>query len=133
MYVVHPMTPVLCILPKIHKQYKDVPPGRPIVSSIGSLTEKISAFVDHFLQPLVKTLPSYIKDSMEFLKILRNIVLPEKSFLVTRDIESLYTNVPFEGGLRATEFFLNQRKDCSPSTECILDLIEIVLTSNYFV
>uniref|UniRef100_A0A8C6WYX0 Reverse transcriptase domain-containing protein n=1 Tax=Neogobius melanostomus TaxID=47308 RepID=A0A8C6WYX0_9GOBI len=107
MYVDSPVTPVLYILPKIHKQYTDAPPGRPIVSSIGSLTEKISAFIDHTLQPLVTSLPSYIRDSMEFLKMLKTIVVPESCLLVTMDIESLYTHVPFEGGLRASEFFLN--------------------------
>ncbi len=31
--------------------------------------------------------------------------MPAESFLVTMDIESLYTNAPFEGGLRASESF----------------------------
>lgn len=128
-----PTIPVLYTLPKIHKQFTDIPPGRPIVASIGSLTENISAFVDYFLQPLVTSLPSYVKDSMEFLKMIQTIEIQEEQcYLVTMDIESLYTNVPFEGGLKATEFFLNQRSDSTPRTQCIVDLIEIVLRSNYF-
>ena len=39
------------LLPKIHKQIKP-PPGRPVVAGIGSPTEKISQFVDHFLKPI---------------------------------------------------------------------------------
>lgn len=66
MMVNFPVIPVMYILPKIHKKFTDVPPGRPIISAIGSMTEKISAFVDHHLQPLVISLPSYVKDSMEF-------------------------------------------------------------------
>ena len=43
------------ILPKIHKQGN---PGRPIISSNGHPTERISQFVDYDLKPLVQKLPS---------------------------------------------------------------------------
>lgn len=52
------------ILPaKIHKQGN---PGRPIISSNGHPTERISEFGDYHLKPLVQTLPSYIKDTTTF-------------------------------------------------------------------
>lgn len=133
MTVEFPITPVFYILPKIHKTFVDIPPGRPIIAAIGSLTEKISAFVDYFLQPLVTALPSYTRDSMDFIEVIRSIDQIEDSFiLVTMDIESLYTNVPFEGGIYATKVFLDKRVECNPSTECILSLIKEVLTSNTF-
>lgn len=133
MVVDYPITPVIYTLPKIHKSYTTVPRGRPIVAAIGSLTENITAFVDYFLQPLVFALPFYVKDSMEFIKMIKTIQLKDDHcFFVTRDIESLYTNVPFEGGLQAAEFFLNLRSECTPSTQCIVALVEVVLTSNFF-
>ena len=46
------------ILPKIHKPGN---PGRPIASANGHPTEKISEFVSFHLNPLVQTLPSYVK------------------------------------------------------------------------
>jgi len=52
------------ILPKIHKPGN---PGRPIVSSNSHPTERISEFVDYYLQPLVSKLPSYVKDTNDFL------------------------------------------------------------------
>ena len=58
------------ILPKIHKEGV---PGRPIVSSCGSHTEKISQFVDYHLHPLVTRIPSYIKDTTDFLIKLKSI------------------------------------------------------------
>ncbi len=110
-----------------------MPPGRPIVAAIGSLTENISAFVDYFLQLLVTSLPSYVKNSMAFIKMFQSVDSPdEQCSLVTMDIECLHINVPFKGSLQAAEFFLNQRTDNIPSTHCIVELIETVLTSNFF-
>ena len=51
-------TPQFHIFSKVHKPNI---PGRPVLSSVKCHTTKISKFVDHFLQPHVKPLPSYIK------------------------------------------------------------------------
>ena len=45
-------TSVFYMLPKIHKDIRN-PPGRPIVSSVDSPTEKISQMLDLILKPLV--------------------------------------------------------------------------------
>ena len=42
-------TPIFYMLPKIHKINH---PGRPVISSVNSHTEKISAYVDEFLRPI---------------------------------------------------------------------------------
>ena len=51
-----PRTPNFYLLPKIHKN-KIPPPGQPIVSANRCPSERISQFVDHFIQPLVQKLP----------------------------------------------------------------------------
>ena len=61
----NPKTPRMYLLPKIHKPGN---PGRPVVSSIGCHTERISKFVDYHLQPLNQNLDSYVKDTTDFLK-----------------------------------------------------------------
>ena len=53
--------------PKIHKNMTP-PPGRPICNTINTPTMNLSKWVDIQLQPLVKKLPSYIKDSSHFLR-----------------------------------------------------------------
>jgi len=58
-------TPVFYMLPKIHKVNN---PGRPVVSSVNSHTEKLSAYVDKFLRPIAEKLPSYIQDTTHFIK-----------------------------------------------------------------
>ena len=52
------------IPPKIHKVNN---PGRLIVSSNNNPTERISQFVDYHLKPIVCTVPSYVKDTTDFL------------------------------------------------------------------
>ncbi len=45
------------------------------------------------------------------------------------DVEALYNNVPFEGGLQAAGYYLNQQV---PNTACLIDLMKLVLTYNNF-
>ena len=133
MKVDFPVTPVIYTLPKIHKRL-DSPPGRPIVSSIGSLTEKISTFVDSSLKPHVTALPAYVRDSMDMINTLKTIGdLEGELIMATLDVESLYTCIPHTGGLEALTYYLNKRDtQLSPSTNCIRELAELVLTKNYF-
>ena len=58
------------ILPKIDKVNN---PGRRIVSSNNHPTERISQFVYFHLKLLVCTIPSYVKDSTDFLNQLNAI------------------------------------------------------------
>ena len=55
-------TPQFKMLPKVHKEGN---PGRPVVSSIDCHTTKISKYIDNQLQPRVKELKSYVKDSTQ--------------------------------------------------------------------
>lgn len=62
------------LLPKIHKApqswtvpYK-IPLGRPIVSDCGSDSYWIAKYIDHFINPLAKLHPSYIKDTYDFVE-----------------------------------------------------------------
>ena len=127
-------TSLFYMLPKIHKKLVN-PTGRPIVSSNGCPTEKISQLVDYFLQPHVKKLPSYIKDTTHFLQKLQNIdKLPEGTLLATLDVASLYTNIPNDMGLEAARLALYRdlSRFCNPSNGSLISLLRMVLTMNNF-
>ena len=118
------------ILPKIHKPGN---PGRPIVSSNSHPTERISQFVDYHLQPLVHKLPSFVKDTNDFLnKLLAIGNLPSNSLLVTLDVSSLYTNIPHNEGINACDHFLRTRRNNNIPTGTLCDLIRMILTMNNF-
>ena len=59
-----PRTPQFYISPEIHKESN---PGCPVVSSINCHTVIISKYIDYHLQPIVKHLPSYVKDTNDFI------------------------------------------------------------------
>ena len=114
--VKNPKSGNLYCLPKIHKKPGDKkPPPRPICNSRNTPTEKISQWVDEQLQPIVKELPSYVKDDNDFLRKIEEINethdLPEGTILATWDVKSLYTNIPTTGGNKWT---INQRYKCYP-------------------
>ena len=118
------------MLPKIHKKMEN-PPGRPIVSGNGCPTEKISQLVDFFLQPHVKLLPSYIKDTTHFLLKLNQLGnLPPNTILAPLDVASLYTNIPNTEGLEAARLALHRMRSrmCHPSNESLTELLKMVLT-----
>ena len=93
-----------CIyLPKIHKPNN---PGRPIVSACSCPTELISSYLDRIMTPIIKSLPSYIKDSAHALQIFRDFNFSGQDKLIfTMDITSLYTVIPNSEGLQALKHF----------------------------
>ena len=129
-----PRTPAFYLLPKIHKNVRP-PPGRPILSANDSPTERISAFVDHFLQPMVPLMKSYVKDTTDFIKKIESLdSQPEHIWLVSLDVVSLYTNIPHAEGLKAVSKCLttNRPSHHNPSNTELLRLLAQVLTLNCF-
>lgn len=59
---VAPLIPIIYYLPKVHKSVTQ-PPGRPIISGINLVTPRIGRYIDFHLQPIVKLIPSYLKDT----------------------------------------------------------------------
>ena len=68
-----PRTSCIYFLPKIHKPNN---PGRPFVSACSCPTELISSYLDKIMSPIIKSLPSYIKDSQHALEIFRDFNRP---------------------------------------------------------
>ena len=131
-------TPQFYILPKTHKERDDnLPigsPGRPIVSACNSSTDNISKYIDYVLKPLMQSLPSYVKDTTDFIQKLKSAKLAHaNSYLVTLDVSSLYTNIPHKDGLDACRFFLNKNSSSNDlPVDSMLKLIELVLENNHF-
>lgn len=127
----NPQVPCFYMLPKVHKNLKN-PEGRPIISGNGSLTEPCSQFVDYFIKPLVRDLPSFIEDTTDVLCKLGNITDVTDCYMVTLDVASLYTNIDHQGGLVALQHYLSYRSDSLPPNQFLLSLTEWTLHNNVF-
>ncbi|KAJ1155488.1 hypothetical protein NDU88_008218 [Pleurodeles waltl] len=127
-----PMFPCICILPKVHKS-APFPPGRPIISGINSPTEKLSEYIDLFLQPFVRNLPSYIKDTTHLVSLIADYEWTEGNFLATLDVTSLYTCIPKKEGMAAIRHFLDKREAMFlEHSNMLMDLINLVMDNNIF-
>ena len=86
-------------------------PGRPVISYYGTPTEKISEFLDTQLKPIMQKSWSYIKDSGDFIRKIKNLTdIPEGAILVTVDVVSLYPSIPHQTGLKALKKALDERE-----------------------
>ena len=125
----NPRIPSFYLLPKIHKPSNTC---RPIVNSIGSVTEKISAFVDLHLRKFTPRIPSYVKDITHFINITKNIQLEPQDILVTIDVSALYTNIPHTEGIAAINKMMEETGTDTRLKMFISNLTSQVLTKNYF-
>ena len=91
----------LYLLSKIHKANN---PGRPVISSVNCHTSRFSEFVDYYLQPELKKLKCYVKDTTNFIKKTGAIdQVSDDSYLVCLNVGSLYTNIPHKEGIGAVK------------------------------
>jgi hypothetical protein len=58
--------------------------------------------------------------------------LPSGTILVSMDVTSLYTNIPHNDGIEACQEAWDQRAAKEPPTECLVQLLTLVLKHNNF-
>ena len=134
------------LLPKIHKDPEKwtipnkIPPGRPIVSDCESESYCVSEYIDSFLAPLATKHPAYVRDTQHFLEILSETALTPNCLLATLDVDSLYTNIDNDAGIRAVGqafknnpiAWVNKVRDNRRDKE-ILELLKLCLENNDFI
>ena len=113
---------------------------RGIISCKGAPTEKLAGLVDHFLQPGMKQLPSFLKDTKDTLQIIENMNEKIESgefslegvALMTLDVDKMYNNMTEELGLTGCRKYLESRSEQEVSTELIMKGLELCIRNNFF-
>jgi hypothetical protein len=123
---------------KVHKEHEPgtIPPGRPIVSGNGSITENISRFVDFHAKKVIHQIPAFIEDTPDFLRTLKDFNdsgnIEDTDILVTMDVSALYTNIRHDDGISCMKSALENRPDKTVPTLFLIQLLQLVLTCNIF-
>ena len=113
---------------KIHKTPNV---GRPICSSIGTITHHASKFLDRFLQPLARNTNFYVKNSFDFLMALEDCTVTPDCVILTCDVVSLYPSIDLIDGLVQLRRALILAKAQSKIIDLLVDLCQWVLQNNY--
>ena len=91
----------------------------------------MSTLVDRELKPLLANIPSYIKDTTDFLsKLSRFDNLPDSAILVTLDVTALYSSIPHDDGIGVCKKYLDRRTLLTTSSEDICQLTKFILENN---
>jgi hypothetical protein len=117
---------------KVHKNNAT----RPIVSCCGSLPEGFSKWLDYKMKSLRDLVPTYLRDSYQVLKELKNIeALPPNAKLFTADAVSMYTNINTDHGIDIFSSWFSEFEDELPPNfpkTMFLKVLRIVMSGNIF-
>ena len=119
---------------------------RGIISGCGSSTERLSGFVDYFLQPGMKSLPSFLQDTKHTLQVIESIndQIESGQFslkdvnLVSLGIISMYSNMSDELGMSACKEYLDSRnftENCDEiniASKKISEALQLCIQNNFF-
>ena len=117
----------LNLLPTIYKNLFDVP-GRSVIWNCGTLTEKVSEFFDHSLKVVMQQSGTYIKDSGDFIKKLKEIKeVANDAIMVTADVFGLYPSIYHDVRLETIRKMLDERVNKKNGPEDLFKMADLFL------
>ena len=100
-------------LPKIHKDGASI---RPIISAVNTYNYELAKYLNEILKPLVNN-EFTINDTYEFVNKANTLNVHVNKYMVSFDVESLFTNVPT---LETIDLILGIFADDEPSPNGLL-------------
>ena len=114
------------------KTHKPNNPIRPIISSAGSVTYKLSKWLVKLLSPFVGSISnSNIKHNVDLVEKLSNLNINYPFKMISFDVVSLFTKVPVDDLLEYLSEFLSNF-DLELPTESIIELIKLCICDSVF-
>ena len=79
---------------------------RPIVCCSGTFLNDWSKWLNYWLQQLLFSVPTYIKDSQQVLDEVKNLNLPPGAKLFTCDANAMYNNIDTDHAIEVISYHL---------------------------
>ena len=120
-------------LPKIHKCKFDneIPPFRPIVSSIGAYNYNLSKYLSNLLKPHIP-MTHCTQDTFSFVKEI-NQVRTNDLFFVSYDVVSLFTNIPLKDTIElAVDYVIKNNPNLKLTKGDLNKLFHIATAQTHF-
>ena len=129
----HNQPPRIYGLPKIHKPEI---PLRPIVSCVNTFAYNLSAHLADILSPLTGKSDFTVTNSSHSVSTISHERIQEHEVMVSFDVESLFTNMPIKGAVKAASCKQENDPGLADRTNLtstqIAHLLNFVLRSTYF-
>ena len=74
-----------------------------MVSNCSSPLERASELIHFYLLPVVRSQPTYLKDTGDTIRKVENIQLPNDIILASFDVVSMFTSVPQDEAFQTTQ------------------------------
>ena len=112
-------------------------PFRFITAGPASPTSKLSEFLDILLKPFYTVIPSYIRDTTDFLNKLPHFPPDELAdiLIVTCDVKNMYNNIHQSLGLEAVNFWFKKHPELLHkrfTANFVIEALKLVLNNSQF-
>ena len=106
---------------------------RLLTAGCNTVIENLAIFVEKHCAPMTQDIKTRIKDTLHLLCIIDDLnktILPPNTKLVAFDIHNMYPSIDNKRGVEVIRNLLNSRTTLKPSTDCVIEALEIWLTCN---
>ena len=117
----------------LYKTHKEGTPVRLLTSGCNTAIENLARYIESVCAPLTENIASRIKNTAHLLEIvdeLNTTEIPENAMLVSFDIVNMFPSMDNVNGVNTMRAALEKRVVKNPSTECIIEGLEICLFNN---
>lgn len=105
--------------------------SRPIAGCNETITNPVSVFLDAYLQPILRQVPTFVASSMDVVRTLETHTFPEGSVIMCLDVDALYPSIPIALGAEYVRRYLIFKGMDGHDAALIHDLFLWVLNNNY--